>query len=293
MEELFLDCSFVLNMVRRDKNMIVTGKNGSYDVGDLVAENSKYRLRRCICEDRQMLFQIATDASHNAELAKNGWALQTLKAASDSVEAAHKEAGHEGCLNYALGFPALEDSFIFDGQGSRQVNILSFHGITDALDAVVPMLKIWKDGLRVDLQTSAWMLGKLLKTISFAHDNRIQVYNITGNNVLAHFDLHYIVVFDWSSSVVHEKSVPSLAIRNEIKQATKLAISALGGDLDRARTDDSDLPYTRFLQSLAYDGMSDARKAHQAFYQIVDSLCDNPEVPHWKAGFHHFTTFDL
>jgi hypothetical protein len=58
-------------------------------------------------------------------------------------------------------------------------------------------------------------------------------------------------------------------------------------------TNDADLPYTRLLQSLASEGMSAASKAHQAFYGIVDQLCNDPEIEHWKAGFHHFTTSRL
>jgi hypothetical protein len=272
---------------------IVDGKNGSYDVGGLVAGNDRYRLRSCTDErGREMLFQIATDASRNSELSRNGWALRTLKEASDDVERRYKEAGHEGALNYDLGFPELTDSFIFDGQGSRQVNILRFREILE-LNGVIPLLKIWKDGLRVDLQTSAWILGKLIKTISFAHDNRIQVHNITGNNVLIHPDQHYVVIFDWSGMTVHEGPVPSMIVREEIKLAAQLAIKAVGGDLDLAMTNDADLPYTRLLQSLASEGMSAASKAHQAFYGIVDQLCNDPEIEHWKAGFHHFTTSRL
>lgn len=272
---------------------VVEGKNGSYDVGGLVAGNELYRLRSCVDDrERQMLFQIAVDASKNAKLSRNGWALKLLKEQSDAIEKAYKEAGHKGSLNYDLGFPELTDSFIFDGQGSRQVNILRFREILE-LDAVIPLLKIWKDDLRVDLQTSAWILGKLLKTISFAHDNRIEVCKITGNNVLIHPDQHYVVLFDWSGMKIHDRSVPSMTVREEVKLAAKLAIRALGVDLDLARTDDTDLPYTRMLQTLAREGMSDASKAHQAFYEIVDKLCSDPNVPQWKSGFHGFTTIRL
>lgn len=270
----------------------VTGKNGEYEVGELVAKNDRYRLRHCRDKHgREMLLQIATHASKNAELSRAGWALTTLKERSDEVERAYSDAGHSGMLNYDLGFPELTDSFIFEGQGARQVNILRFREILK-VGGIIPLLKIWKDDLRVDLPTSAWIFGKLIKTVSFAHDNRIQVNNITGNNVLIEPDQHYVVIFNWSDMVVHETSVPSLTVREEIKLAANLVIRAVGGDLDKARVNDADLPYTRLLQSFATEGASSAAKAHGMFYEVVDSLCGNPDST-WKNGFHPFATLSL
>jgi serine/threonine protein kinase len=271
----------------------VVGKNGTYEVDALVAENSLSRLRSCTdATGREMLFQIALDAGKNAELSRNGWALTTLKDASDEVEEQYKAGGHDGKLNYELGFPELTDSFIFDGQGSRQVNVLRFREVPK-LESVIPLLKIWKGGLRVDLRTSAWILGKLLKTISFAHDNRIQVRKIAGNNVLIEPDRHYVMVFDWSDMIVHGRSVPLSIVREEIKAAAELAIKAVGGDLDRACECDTDPLYTGVLQSLATSGTSDAGKAHSMLYGAVDALCDDPNNTSWKRGFHEFTTYSL
>jgi hypothetical protein len=269
----------------------VQGKNGTYGVGSLVAQNNSFRLQKCWDDsDREMLFQIAVDASHNAALARSSWALKKLKESSDKTEA-HYQKKHKGALNYDLGFPELTDSFVFEGQGSRQVNILRFREVLE-LEKVSPLVKIWKGGLRIDLPTSAWILGKLLKTISFAADNRIQIKDLSGNNVLIHADQHYVIIFDWSDIVIHDSFVPASIIKEEIKQAAKLVIKALGGDLDLARVNDADLPYTKLLQSFATEGMSDLHKAHATFYDVVDSLCKSPDST-WKNGFHEFTTFHV
>jgi len=270
----------------------IEGKNGTYTTGDLVAENDRYRLRACTNQDgRELLLQAAVESDRNSVISRNAWILEQLKTAAIDIEVEYEEAGGKGHLNYNLGFPELCDSLILESQGSRQVNIIGFCGVK-AVETIIPLIKIWKDSFRVDLRTSAWIMGKLLKTISFAHDHRIQVMNLSGNNILIQPDQHYVLIFDWSSAVVHEESVPGSIRRQEIQAAAQCIIKALGNDLDRARVNDADLPYTNYLQLLASSGESDAIKAHQTFYELINSLCANPNSV-WENGFYEFTTHRL
>lgn len=266
--------------------MIFNGKRDSYTVGEIVAENQRYRIRKCLNSDgRELLFQIAIDATQNRHLSKNAWFLTKLRQRSDAIDQRQEEAG--GMLyNYCCGFPELLDDIIVPSQGSRQINILGFTNV-DKVSNLVPLVKLWKDSLRVDLRNSAWMMGKLLKILSFAHDNRIEVNDISGNNILIDPYQHYTIVFDWSHSVIHEEVVPAKIVREEIKLAAQAIIKALGDDLDRARFNDADISYTNYLQYLVSNGESDAAKAHHNFYDIVDSLCENPDSV-WESGFCDF-----
>lgn len=270
----------------------IEGNNDSYTVGDLVAENSRYRVRKCTNSDgRELLLQVAVDDSHNGDVAKNAFLLSQLKSVADATQKRYEESERTGSLSYDLGFPELCDNFVLESQGGRQVNILGFRYV-DEVSSVIPLVKFWKSSLRVDLRTSAWIMGKLLKVVSFAHDNRMEVSRISGNNVLIEPDKHYTLVFDWSNVVIHEEAVPASVRRREIQASAQTVIKALGGDLDRARANDADLPYTNHLQLLSTTGESDATEAHRAFYEIVDSLCEDPESV-WEKGFHEFTTHAL
>ena len=278
--------------------MKIKGSNGTYDIGDIIADNSDVRTRRCSnTAGRELMCQIAVDASKNAALARNALVLTQLAEASDKVEAEYarhqEEAGIPAVpLNYNIAFPELVDSFILLEQGARQINILGFRNV-DELSRVSPLVKLWKGDLRVDLRTSAWIMGKLLKTIAFAHNNGISVVDISGNNVLIEPDQHYVFVFNWARSIIHDDgAVPSRTIRDEIKRSAKLVIKALGDDLDRACPNEVDLPYVRYLYHLATNGESSAFKAHKTFYEVVDSLCENPDSE-WERGFYKFTTLPL
>ena len=130
-------------------------------------------------------------------------------------------------------------------------------------------------------------MGKLLKIISFAHDNNYTIGNISGNNVLIEPDKHYVIVFNWSMAEFHHDKVPASDQRREIQAAANLAIKLLGDALDK--TCDADLPYVHYLRSLVMDGEYSAREAHRTFYEIVDALCEIPDSS-MVAGFHEFTT---
>ena len=259
-------------------------KNGEYVVGKMVAVNSRYSLYSCNdAAGRELLLQ--APISDNYAVSRNAFILDMLASRSLEVE----EEYSNGDLNYDLGFPELCDSFMVK---EKQVNVLGFRGNVASVGSIVPVVKIWKDNLRVDLRTSAWMIGKLLKLLVFAHENSehlIQIGNISGNNVLIEPDQHYVIVFDWSGAVIHN-AWKGIIVRDEIKSAAQLVVKTIG-DLDHACVNDEDKVYINYLRLLAMDGESSASKAHKAFYDIVDSLCENDRSV-WERGFYKFTTFE-
>ena len=191
-------------------------------------------------------------------------------------------------LNYGLGFPKLYDTFFLTQQGDRQANILGFRGVKE-ISSVIPLIKIRIGSLRVDLRTSAWILGRLLKTLSFAHDIRFEVGRLSDGNILLEPDDHCALIFDWSRAVLHDEAVPASVRRQEIQAVTQAVVQALGGDLDRAQENEADVLYTNYLRLLATDGMSDASEAHQTLYEIIDRLCEDSDSV-WEKGFYQFTT---
>jgi len=257
--------------------------NNKYVFNKIVAQNKQYRIWTCTDKNgHELLMQVASEQLDSSSISRNAWIINKLAQASDKIHEEHPDAS----FNYHLGFPKLHDEIVLTNQGVRHANILGFRNVKN-IGSVVPLIKIWKDSLRIDLKTSAWIMGKLLKTISFAHDNRIEVNDISGNNILIEPDLHYVIVFNWSKSLICSEEVSASTRRKEVKLAAKCVIKALGGLSYHHDTIES--PYVNYLKSLANTGNTDASKAHKLLYTIVDDLCENP-FSSWEKGFHEFTT---
>jgi hypothetical protein len=273
--------------------MEIEGSSGRYIIGDHVADSGKYRLYLCVQEDskRRCLLQIATEAGHNGALSRTAHLLGELKAYADELEKeyASRKDDPKVRLNYDLGFPELIDSFPCESQGGRQINILAFRNIED-VRRMVPLSNLTtRDRLRVDFRTSAWIMGKALKLLDFAHSQGIAVGRVDGVNILIEPNEHYVVFFDWSEAYMYPETVPTDVVCTEIAQAAQAVIIALGGDYE-ARTfpDDGDETaclYTNFLLSLADGHLNDAKQAHTRFYEIVHGI--------WAREFYKFTTKPL
>lgn len=263
---------------------------GSYSVGKRVGNTNKYRLYLCNEKgtEHQCLLQIATDATHNGALDRAAYILGELKRKSDELETEYAtvKKDQEVFLNYDLGFPELVDSFICQEQGGRRINILAFRNV-EGVNSMVPLINITaKDRRRVDLRTSAWIMGKLLKLLGFAHGCGISVNLMTANNILIEPDEHYVLIFDWSVARTHSEAVPAETRREEISQAAQAVITILGGNLETGVfPDDGEKgfkPYTEHLLRLARGCESNAERAHRSFYELIVSL--------WKREFYPFTT---
>lgn len=272
--------------------MLIQNNDRRYQLGDQVATADKYRLYLCKQDgsEQQYLLQIAIEANHNGTLDRTAFFLRELKAEANRLEEEYAqiktEANH--FLNYDLGFPELIDSFVCTEQGGRRINILAFRGITD-VKRMVPISNIVsKDHRRVDLHTSAWIMGKALKLLAFAHGMNVAIGRMHGSNILIEPEEHYVVLFDWSDARSYP-DIPSDARRTDISQAAKAIITLVGGDITTRRLP-NDIPeelrpYTDMLFSLAGGSKYDAKVAHQLFYELIDRL--------WERKFYPFTTQPL
>jgi hypothetical protein len=154
---------------------------------------------------------------------------------------------------------------------------------------MVPLINITaKDRLRVDLRTSAWIMGKLLKLLSFAHGEKTSVSLVSGNNILIEPNEHYTLIFDWSAARIYSSDIPREQRRQEIACAAKAVIVALGGNMETEtfpNDEESSAQYTEHLLQLASGSESNAGKAHEKFYELIDSL--------WERAYHPFMTKPL
>lgn len=264
-----------------------------YQIHAKVAEADKYRLYLCEQEGtgRQCLLQIANAIEHNGKLDRSAYLLGELKRHSDELEAEYADMKEDpkDMLNYDLGFPELMESFICQDQGGRRINILTFKNVEDA-SKTVPLSNITaKDRRRVDLRTSVWIMGKLLKLLVFIQSKKISVGLVTGNNILIEPDQHYVLIFDWSYAQIHMEDISFEMRRQEISQAAQVVITALGSDLaSDVFPNDGDEAFDRYIDHLlrlARGSESNAKRAHSQFYELVDLL--------WKREYYPFTTKPL
>lgn len=275
-----------------DAGMIVQNGASKYDVGKRVAETAAYRIYLCeeVVSGRQCLLRIAAEVEHNGGLDREAYVLGELERLSNTIEAAYAEArgNPDSRLQYDRLFPKLMDSFVCEDQGKRRINILAFRNI-DEISKMVPLSNLAaKDRLRIDLRTSAWIMGRLLKLLVFVHGEGITVRMASGNNILLEPKKHYMVFFDWSSARMHHGKIPSKERADDIAAATRAVIAALGGNPETATfldVDEETRQYTDYLLRLASHHESNAERAHQQFYEIVDAL--------WKREYYPFTTKPL
>ncbi len=268
---------------------IVNGPN-HYRVIKEVAKSKYYHIYLCEQKDtgRQCLLQIASVAEHNGKLQRAAYILTEFARHADKLEEEYEKVKTDPkvLLNYKLGFPELVDSFICQEQGGRQINILAFRNVEDVSD-MVPLVNITaKDNLCIDLRTSAWIMGKVLKLLDFAYGQGISVGLMTSENILINAEQHYVVIFDWIAAQTHDETVPKEIQRREISQAASAVVIALGGNVKTGIfPEKGNKEYIDYLLKLARGNVSNAGKAHKDFYEIVDKT--------WKREFYPFTVKPL
>lgn len=273
--------------------MRITGKSGAiYEVGKVVAAFKTYRLRLCQLSDGSggdLLLQVATDVAHNATLERSVYMLGRLAEEAERVEAEYakvkKEANH--FLNYGLHFPEFMDTCVLDDQGGRRVNILRLRGVEELAGVMSFSQLVKKDKRRVDLRTSVWIMGKLLKILAFAHQIGVSIGDLSLQNILIDREQHYVIIFDWAKAQLLGDGMPRETIEAEVRAAAVSVIEVLNGTpeggVPNFEKDERHKPYTDLLIELATEGRRDAFKAHSEFYKLVDGL--------WPRKYYPFTHY--
>ncbi len=273
--------------------MLIQNGSRQYFVGDLVAETAAYRLYLCSAKNGgcEYLLQVAVDLTANGALDRAAYFLRMLSREAEDLEQeyAKVKTKPEKMLNYQYSFPDVVDSFVSQDQGGRRINILRFHSVDDVRQMVPLYNIVHRDFRRVDIRTSIWIMGKLLKIIAFVHDSGISMGEaIRSGNILIEPSKHYVVFFNWEDVQKNCDVVSTSLVREDIKNAAECVIETLGGTSEGGVLEDGSResgPYIERLVSLARRGDRDAGTAHREFYSLVDSL--------WPRGFYPFTSLPL
>lgn len=267
----------------------ITSPTGRYGVGQMLGKSDRFTLYECVQEvNTSGMLKIAQSTNHNNSLDHEAFILRLM-----SAKAAELEAQHMGKtpLHYANFFPALIDSFIAESQEGRRINILGFPEPIETLAQLTPISALREiEHVRVDPRTSAWMLGKTLKVLDFAHQQGISVGLVAGSNILIERDMHGLIIFDWTRSVTyHTYIVTQERVQSELSEAGRIVTLALGGNPETGELpkDDQlvDGRFKEFLHKLTCGGMVSAGRTHYDFYKLIWAL--------WPRGFHRFTTHNL
>ncbi len=235
------------------------------------------------------ILKAAGTIDDNANLDREAFLLEDMADRARLLEEEYAGVRTDGALlNYQLSFPRLVESFKEEESG-LVASVIAFNCVDD-ISHLMPIGRIrTKDRVRIDPRTSAWMMGKLLKLLIFAHDHKVAVTRLTGDNILIERDEHYVVVFDWTQAVNYPGGVPLEVVGEDIKRSACEVILALGGDVLTGKLpDDEQLPDTRyqdFLFKLASGDVADAVSAHRDFYSLVWEL--------WPRKYHPYTTYPL
>lgn len=285
-------------LITKDKKMtavlektVVIGTSGKKSViVKSIGRALQFNLYECVFDDNRLgIFKIASDAAHNDALDREALILRFMDVHAADLDTCVLTP--EGKLpHYGVFFPQLIESFIVENQDGRRANVLKFADSVQKLEDLTTISGLCEvEQVRVDPRTGAWILGKLLKILSFAHG--IGISNgrrITTDNILIERELHGLLVFDWSSATLHSEGVvPRFIASEELSLVGLVAIEVLGGDPDTgAILEDDQLRddrFQEFIRRLANGMMFDASRAHHEFYDLIWTL--------WPRGFHPFTAY--
>lgn len=265
--------------------MTVLGHNrNQYQVIGLVARAPSSNLYICQKDDRQFLLQIASDQSNNSKVDLAAFILSDLSKTATLYEGNFQKKFPGQQLNYNWLFPHVEDSFKSIEQGGRIVNILSIDELSK-IDKIVPLSNILnKDRRTIDLATSVWVMGRMLKLLVYTHDQNISI-KLNGDNILIEPYEHRVVIIDWTQAEFFQGLVPEALKRTDIASAAKTILIALGEYERKGRY--CETQYVEFLNSLLnLSGEIDTEKIYHEFEASHAPLLD-------RNMFYDFTTFSI
>jgi hypothetical protein len=250
-------------------------ERGTYKVysisGEPLVVTETYRLAVAENPTGQVgIAMIASSLDSNYAIDKQNRILKTLQQiAADVDNEAVKMKPFYGAL-----FPtALED---FSADDGRLGIFMGYHESIRSYKQLIP-LQVALNTVRVDMKSGAWMLGKLMKLLSFIHSLGFTVGLIDDSNVFIEKDVHGIFIMDFTST--NEEPVESEQLE-EVAEAAKVIWSAIGG------TDDlnADLPFDEAIMSRddhkafadllleAINGHLSASQMHTKAYALFDQI---------------------
>lgn len=262
-------------------------------VGDELGKDDRFKFYQCqVDTDSVCILKIARQVGFNGLLDREAYILAIMAEEAAALEIEFKKAETSNkFLNYHYFFPQLVETFISPEQENSRISILSFAHVAESLNKLSPISHLLsRENVRVDPRSSAWILGKLLKLLGFAHDQGIAVGNLDGGNILINREQHYVLIVDWTKAVMTNGELSTLTKTNEISSVALETTLILGGDPVTGKLPKSnqleDSRYENFIKLLAQGSSGlDAFEAHRRFYSLIRSI--------WPTEFHSFTTHSL
>lgn len=253
--------------------MVLEEGSRRYEVNDPVARNPSSNFYICNDSNGQYFLQISATKEGNHKIDRAAYILNEMKSVSDLLEERFQIKYPGATLGYDLLFPIVKDSFISCSQGGKMINILAVRDI-DRLIKMVPLSNIRKRDYRaIDLETSIWVMGRLLKLLILAHDQGISI-KIDSDNVIIEAESHRVVVLDWTVSEMSQYDVPGHIRKRNISNVAKLTLSALGKGtnfFDRYKGNS----YVDFIECLTIPKCDDTKSVYEEFElahrQIIES----------------------
>lgn len=270
---------------------IVNSKQRTFTVTADLGGTEQYSLYACSCEgfENTLILKITKERKHNRILDKEAMTLKSMSIEAKLTQTEfEKIPGNENkYLNYHYTFPNLIETFVSKEHGNRRISVLDFSAICNELSELVPASHIIsRDNAYIDPRTSAWILGKSLKALAFAHGQNISLENISLDNLLINKKEHYVAFFDWTSAKKSPVSIRKEVISKEISHVAQLIGRLLNVDQNWSIPKHPqliDLRYEEMLRRLCTLKFSNSHKAHSSFYELIYDL--------WPRKFHVYDTY--
>jgi len=273
-------------------HLTVTGKR-PYQVGKQLGETEKYRLYKVNADnvEKPFVLKVATHATLNGLLDREAYLLTRMREHALSLEEKFSKLYPGKYLNYQLAFPHIIESFVVADQGGRRVLVMEIEVVKE-LETLVPLSMIRKrDRVRIDLKTAAWIMGKSLKILGFAHDYGVSLGTISGDDIVIDREEHSVIFFDWSQATRVSGGGELLKenVHQELYVLAREIVLVLGGNPATLTipesADDPSGQFQKFVHMLSRGKYVSAGDAHKNFYQMVEAM--------WGRKFHPYTSTPL
>lgn len=269
--------------------MQVRSTQHSYQVVQLVAVSDSYRLYLAKEDEtgEWRLLQVARNLRSNGGLSRSAYILDMFQGISYGYDVVYSKTHGGKRLHYDRLFPRNVESFVSEEQSGRRINVLAFTDVSD-VPSLLPLSNLRnKDRVYVDLKTGAWILGRLLKLLSFVHEQGVAVRSLRANNILLDKGKHFAIVLDWTAALVFPSDISREYAGADIARAAEAVLVSYGASSHGLpyRLSDNESQYIDLLRDFADGSENDATRAHTRFYDLVRKI--------WDIEFHPFTTLPI
>ncbi len=273
-------------------NSFVVQGSLPYEVLKQLSETDTYRTYKVVTPsiERPLVLKIGVSVASNGLLDREAYLLKRMREHAFDLEREYQAKYPGRYLHYQLAFPYLHESFVAQGQGGRRVLILEVEATEKLEDLTALSLIRTRDRVRVDHKTAAWILGKSLKILAFAHNFGVSFGTIGSDDVVISRDSHLVVFFDWTNAIWFSGGIVSKeVVQQEMYFIAREVSLVMGGDpitfeLPESE-DDPTQQFQLFMRKLAHFAFTTAGDAHKDFYQVVEAM--------WGRNFHPYTSIPL